>query len=107
VREANADTLVVANGFSCREQIAQTTPRRALHLAEVIDLAQRTQAALPGDAPPATEHAEPADPSKTEALLAIGAGLALAGAATWWFTRRRRAVAATRRAWAGRTSDWS
>jgi hypothetical protein len=36
VRGADADTLIVADGFSCREQIAQTTGRRALHLAEVI-----------------------------------------------------------------------
>jgi hypothetical protein len=34
-------TLVIANGFSCREQIAQTTPRRALHLAQVLQLALR------------------------------------------------------------------
>jgi Fe-S oxidoreductase len=39
VRAAASDTLVVADGFSCREQIAQTTSRRALHLAEVIGLA--------------------------------------------------------------------
>jgi hypothetical protein len=29
-------TLVVADGFSCREQIAHTTGRRALHLAQVL-----------------------------------------------------------------------
>ncbi len=39
VRKASADTLIVANGFSCREQIAQTTDRRAIHVAEVIKLA--------------------------------------------------------------------
>jgi Fe-S oxidoreductase len=36
VREASPETLIIANGFSCREQIAQTTDRRAVHLAEVI-----------------------------------------------------------------------
>jgi len=36
VRSASSDCLVIANGFSCREQIAQCTNRRALHLAEVI-----------------------------------------------------------------------
>ena len=34
-----ADTLIVANGFSCREQIAQTTGRRAVHIAEVLQMA--------------------------------------------------------------------
>jgi hypothetical protein len=28
--------LLVTDGFSCREQIAQNTNRRALHFAEVI-----------------------------------------------------------------------
>jgi FAD/FMN-containing dehydrogenase/Fe-S oxidoreductase len=36
VRAADKDILIVADGFSCREQIAQTTDRRALHLAEVL-----------------------------------------------------------------------
>jgi FAD/FMN-containing dehydrogenase/Fe-S oxidoreductase len=41
VRKAAPDCLVIANGFSCREQIAQCTNRRALHLAEVIQLAMK------------------------------------------------------------------
>jgi Fe-S oxidoreductase len=36
VRSAPADTLLIANGFSCREQIAQLTNRRAIHIAEVL-----------------------------------------------------------------------
>jgi FAD/FMN-containing dehydrogenase/Fe-S oxidoreductase len=36
VREAADDTLIIANGFSCREQISQTTDRQALHLAQVL-----------------------------------------------------------------------
>jgi Fe-S oxidoreductase len=39
VRHANAETLVMANGFSCREQIRQTSGRNALHLADVMQLA--------------------------------------------------------------------
>jgi Fe-S oxidoreductase len=39
VRAAAADTHIVSDGFSCREQIAQTTGRRALHLADVLKLA--------------------------------------------------------------------
>jgi Fe-S oxidoreductase len=38
VRAAAPGTLVIADGFSCREQIVQTTGRRALHLAEVARL---------------------------------------------------------------------
>jgi Fe-S oxidoreductase len=36
VREAGTDTLFVADGFSCREQIAHATGRRALHIAELL-----------------------------------------------------------------------
>jgi Fe-S oxidoreductase len=36
VRAAAADTLIIADGFSCREQIRQATGRRAMHLAEVL-----------------------------------------------------------------------
>jgi FAD/FMN-containing dehydrogenase/Fe-S oxidoreductase len=38
VRAAPADTLVVADGFSCREQIRQCTDRTALHAVELLDL---------------------------------------------------------------------
>lgn len=41
VRAAGADTLIVANGFSCREQITQCTPREPMHLAEVLRMALR------------------------------------------------------------------
>ena len=41
VRKASPDCLIIADGFSCREQIAQCTGRRALHLAEVIQMAMR------------------------------------------------------------------
>jgi Fe-S oxidoreductase len=44
VRNAPGETLIVADGFSCREQIEHGTGRRALHLAEVIRRAmERTQ----------------------------------------------------------------
>ncbi|MFM0416799.1 FAD-binding and (Fe-S)-binding domain-containing protein [Paraburkholderia aromaticivorans] len=42
VREAAADTIVLTNGFSCREQIEQGTGRHAMHIAQ---LAQRALAA--------------------------------------------------------------
>jgi len=36
VRQAPEDSLIIADGFSCREQISQGAGRQALHLAEVI-----------------------------------------------------------------------
>ncbi|MHB8606346.1 MAG: FAD-binding and (Fe-S)-binding domain-containing protein [Thermoplasmatota archaeon] len=55
VRAAAADTLLIADGFSCRTQIEQAIGRRPLHLAEVIQLA------LKGTSEPAAER-EPAAP---------------------------------------------
>jgi FAD/FMN-containing dehydrogenase/Fe-S oxidoreductase len=39
VRAAASETLIIADGFSCQEQIAQATRRQPLHLAQVIQLA--------------------------------------------------------------------
>jgi Fe-S oxidoreductase len=39
VRQAAEDTLVIADGFSCRTQIEELTDRRALHTAQAIKLA--------------------------------------------------------------------
>ena len=36
VRAAAPETILVSDGFSCREQIRQNSPRHALHLAEVL-----------------------------------------------------------------------
>jgi Fe-S oxidoreductase len=41
VRGAADETLIIANGFSCQEQIVQTTHRQALHLAQLIQMALR------------------------------------------------------------------
>jgi Fe-S oxidoreductase len=44
VRAAEKDTLIIADGFSCREQILQTTDREPLHLAQVLQMALRKNA---------------------------------------------------------------
>ena len=44
VRQAPPDWLIIADGFSCREQIAQGTGRHALHLAEVLQMALQPSA---------------------------------------------------------------
>jgi FAD/FMN-containing dehydrogenase/Fe-S oxidoreductase len=43
VRKAPLSTIIVADGFSCKEQIAQETNRHALHLAEVLRLGLNTE----------------------------------------------------------------
>ncbi len=47
VRTAHPDTLMVTNGFSCREQVVQSTNRKVYHLAEVLRLALEDQPSQP------------------------------------------------------------
>ena len=44
IRRAAKDTLIIADGFSCREQIRQATDREALHTSQVLQLALAQQA---------------------------------------------------------------
>jgi Fe-S oxidoreductase len=41
VRNTGLSTIVMADGFSCKEQISQQTNRHALHLAEVLEMGLR------------------------------------------------------------------
>lgn len=94
VRELEKETFVVADGFSCREQLSQTTDRRALHLAQVLQLAHQRA----GDRPP-TEYPETAyyqdagqplrpKPNNRPAWL-IGGALVLGAAAAWGVSRAK------------------
>ena len=51
VRATDDDALVIADGFSCREQILQGTGRRALHIAEVAAMALRDGQPATSDLP--------------------------------------------------------
>jgi Fe-S oxidoreductase len=42
VRQADGNTLVIADGYSCREQIDQCTGREVLHVAQVLERAIAT-----------------------------------------------------------------
>jgi len=60
VRETDVETLIVCNGFSCREQITQATGRKTLHLAEVLQMAIHHE---PPNRPakPLHHHVEPGE----------------------------------------------
>ncbi len=92
VRSAPKDALIVADGFSCRNQIMHGTDRHALHLAEVLLLAQREGQGPARDYPEVGYvDVRPPAPSRraVAAALTLG-GLAVAGGLTW-LRRRRRA----------------
>jgi len=46
VRSARPETIVVADGFSCREQIRQSTGRTTMHLADLLRSAGRPEGPL-------------------------------------------------------------
>ncbi|MGA7292180.1 MAG: FAD-binding and (Fe-S)-binding domain-containing protein [Terriglobales bacterium] len=101
VRRAPADWLIVADGFSCREQIAQETDRHALHLAEVLQMALREATETPEGFPmfdPAPQYypedawVQPHEASVRKSMRRTGltvAGIA-AGAALLLALARRR-----------------
>ena len=82
VRKAPRNSLIVADGFSCKTQIEQLTDRRALHIAQVLAMARAEGPA--GPAGPEPERGYPdldaARPSKlrTVGVLALTAGIAAA-----------------------------
>jgi Fe-S oxidoreductase len=91
VREAPKDTLIISDGFSCREQIAQATDRRALHLAEVIQMALRDGPTGPAGDYPEKEYLGQPGPREAldvHAAVLLGAGALLIGGALWWGFRR-------------------
>jgi FAD/FMN-containing dehydrogenase/Fe-S oxidoreductase len=52
VREAALDTLVIADGFSCKTQVSELSDRRPLHLAQVMQMAnERGPDGPPGNYP--------------------------------------------------------
>ena len=94
VRQAPKDELIIANGFSCIEQIAQTTDRQALHLAQVIQMAFEEGPRGPeGDYPeahyPKVIQRRTAPSATTIAL--VGAGVVLGGFALWSMTKKAKA----------------
>ncbi|GGM22869.1 dimethylmenaquinone methyltransferase [Streptomyces fumigatiscleroticus] len=80
VRAAAPDSLVVADGFSCRTQIEEGgTGRRAVHLAEVLALA--LDGNLPGDHPERLAR-RPAPPSLASRWAVTAGAAAFAATAT-------------------------
>src|SRR5262249_44871605 len=93
IRSAPPDSLIIANGFSCREQIDTHTDRQALHLAEVLHMAQQAPAAMPREKRLAA-RSHPADGTHRltpveKALVAGGLMLLSAGVLGYAHTRRR------------------
>jgi Fe-S oxidoreductase len=87
-RDAGDQDLIVADGFSCREQIAQETSRLALHLAQVLQIAKHHgETGLAGR--PEAELVSTRRCLQLQSSLMVGAGL-LAGLAVGYLAYRDR-----------------
>jgi Fe-S oxidoreductase/FAD/FMN-containing dehydrogenase len=91
VRSAPTDTLIITDGFSCREQVAQTTDRRPLHLAQVIQLALRQdeKGVTKKDAEISSLQPVSKVPSRVGMALTGSIGLVLLGALLWIVGKKR------------------
>jgi len=101
VRKAPTDWLIIADGFSCREQIAHETDRQALHLAEVLQMALREATESPEGIPlfesapqhyPEDAWVRPREAAIQRSMKRTGlaiAGMAAGAALLWAFSRKR------------------
>jgi Fe-S oxidoreductase len=78
VRKASPDTLIIADGFSCFEQIDDLVGRKALHIAEVLQMAIREDQGR--------RYSEDDEDvrSKVPTAALVGAGAAIAGLALYF-----------------------
>jgi len=84
LRQAEPDAVIVASGFSCREQIEQLTGRKTRHLSEVM---AEAMGVLPAPLPPSDNLGR---------QLAIAGGVLAGGFALAALAARYRAGNASR-----------
>ncbi len=85
IREASSQTVLLADGFSCRTQIEQGTNRRAMHIAQLIQTGLPNRPGLPIERPERVgeRSSTPATPARnvaatlSVAAAAVATGLAL------------------------------
>jgi Fe-S oxidoreductase len=89
VRKKEQDAIIIADGFSCREQIAQQTDRNAIHLADALKLAlhhgENGPAGKPEDAALAQIRR-----ARRRSRIRLAAGIAVGVTALGYFLRLSR-----------------
>jgi Fe-S oxidoreductase len=96
VRKASDQQIIIADGFSCREQISERTDRVPLHLAQVIQMAMHEGGARSiverPETPVVRARRKDLRRGYVNAALAVG-GTALAGWLAWnWAKGSRRGI---------------
>lgn len=96
VRSAARNTLIIADGFSCKHQILEGTDRQALHLAQVLRMALREAPDGPLGGYPEVLYPDVRldGPERLQATLrtatALGIGALLIGGTVWTLKARSR-----------------
>ena len=88
VRSADKDALIVTGGFSCRSQIEEATDRRALHLAQVMQMALRNGGGPPEDYPESGFFEKKPSRPRVRSAALLGAGVVLTGGALAWVAKK-------------------
>ena len=88
VRNADKQTIIISDGFSCREQIRQNTDRHALHLADVLGMALREE--LPKKGKPEEPIVSKVQWEKRKSQIGTAAALGFAGFAAFTLLRSFR-----------------
>jgi Fe-S oxidoreductase len=90
-RGASEDTILLADGFSCKTQIDHGTDRRAMHTGQVIRMAlDHGTGGTPHGERPESEYPDVMlDTPSPELKTAVLAGGAIAGGAMLWALKRR------------------
>ncbi len=87
VRNADRETLILADGFSCRTQIAEGTGRQALHLAEALELALEQSSSHARERPLSRERTEQPPASTFARSLLLALIVAIIAYASWFLRR--------------------
>jgi Fe-S oxidoreductase len=94
VRSADRDTVIVADGFSCRQQISHGTRRRAMHLAEILQMGLHPSQPRSKRGYVEDGHTEPKHGVPMLSMLAVAA---LASAAGFFLLARKRGLTSSLR----------
>ena len=78
VREAADETLILADGFSCKTQVEELTDRRPLHLAQLMLMARDHGPEGPSGSMPEAGYPDLEEPPNARTALAVAAAAATA-----------------------------
>ena len=90
VRDAEKSTVIIADGFSCREQIDQETDRKGMHLSQVLQMALQNKGAIELPERKFIDSKVLKNPHQVRNLVMVGALAGIAVFSYLWSKRSAR-----------------